>query len=99
MIVIAGSIPIKPETRDEAVAAALEMAAATQKEEGCITYQFYSDLANPNTIFIFEEWEDAESLAAHMETPHMAEFRKVLPNVVAGPGALKKYEIASSGPL
>jgi len=33
MIVIAGSIPVKAEKREEAVAAALVMAAATQKEE------------------------------------------------------------------
>lgn len=99
MIVIAGSIPIKAEKREEAVAAALVMAAATQKEEGCHAYQFYSDLADPNTIFIFEEWENEEPLAAHMETPHMAEFRKVIPQVVAGPMALKKYEVASAGAL
>jgi len=29
----------------------------------------------------------------------MAEFRKVLPEVVNGPAALKKYEIASAEPL
>jgi len=99
MIVIAGSIPVKAEKREEAVAAALVMAAATQKEEGCITYQFYSNLADPNTLFIFEEWENAKTLAAHGETSHMAEFRKVLPEVVNGPAALKKYEIASAEPL
>jgi len=99
MIVIVGSFPIKPEKIEEATAAALTMAAATQQEESCITYQFYSDLADPNTLFIFEEWENAETLTAHGKTPHMTEFRRIIPQVAAGPGKLKKYEISSAEPL
>ena len=99
MIVIAGQIPIRGDKRDEAIAAALEMAAATQQEEGCISYDFHASLADPNLIFIFEEWESAKALKAHFETPHMAEFRAKLPNLVAGPGKLKRYEVASVGSL
>lgn len=99
MLIIAGKIKIRADKRDEAIAAALTMAAATQQEDGCETYQFYEDLSEPNTILIFERWESAEHLKAHFHTPHMAEFRKVMPNVVAAPGELYKYEIASMSKL
>lgn len=99
MIVIAGQIPVQPEKREEAVAAALEMAAATQQEAGCITYDFHASLADPNLFLIFEEWETAEALAAHSQTPHMAVFRQKLGNVVAGKGWIKRYEVASVGDL
>ncbi|MEM7114965.1 MAG: putative quinol monooxygenase [Chloroflexota bacterium] len=99
MIVIAGQIPIRGDKREEAIAAALEMAAATQQEEGCISYDFHASLADPNIIFIFEEWESDAALQAHFQTPHMAEFRKKLPNIVAGPGQLKRYEVSSVGSL
>ena len=67
MIVIAGTIPIKPERREEAKQLALQMAAATHAEAGCLTYQFYADLADPNTFFIFEEWESEEALQRHFQ--------------------------------
>ncbi|MGB1253969.1 MAG: putative quinol monooxygenase [Candidatus Promineifilaceae bacterium] len=95
MLIIAGKIKIQADKHDQAVAIALEMAAATQQEEGCIEYQFYEDLSEPNTFLIFERWESDEHLAAHFNTPHMVTFRKALPSLVAGRGNLYKYEVAS----
>ena len=86
MLVVSGTIPIKAESRDEAVQLALDMAKATQAEDGCLFYQFYADLADPNLIRVFEEWESEEALARHMQTDHMATFLKAIPRLVAGPG-------------
>lgn len=99
MIVIAGQFPVQPDTREEAVATALEMAAATQQEPGCIRYDFHASLADPNLFLIFEEWETAEALAAHFQTPHMAVFRQKLPRLTAGRGWIKRYEIAAVADL
>lgn len=99
MIIIAGTIPIRAEAREEAIAAAATMAAATQQEAGCITYDFYSNISNPNTILVYEVWESEEALAAHFQAPHMAEFRKVMPNIVTGQGELKKYTVSSVADL
>lgn len=92
MIIVAGSIPIKPEMREEAIAAALEMAAETQKEEGCIEYQFYADISDPNRFLVFERWASGEALAAHFGTAHMAAFRQKIPSFVAGPSNIYRYE-------
>lgn len=94
MIVIAGTVKIRPEMRETAVAAALEMSAASEKEAGCKSYRFYADLEDENKILIFEEWEDAESLAAHFETTHMAAFRKKLPSLLASEPQILQYEVA-----
>lgn len=99
MIIIAGTIPIRADARQEAIAAAAKMAAATQQEAGCITYDFYTNISDPNTILVYEVWESEEALAGHFQAPHMAEFRKVLPNVVAGKGELKKYTVSSVADL
>jgi quinol monooxygenase YgiN len=95
MIVIAGKVAVRPDRRDEAVRVALAMADATRKEAGCIAYQFSADLADPNTVFIFEEWENAEVLARHFQTEHLRAFRAELPGLVAGPSTIKRYEIAA----
>ena len=99
MIVIAGKVAVRPERRDEAVRAALAMAEATRKEDGCITYQFSSDLADRNLIFIFEEWESDEALALHFQTEHMQVFRKQLPGLLAGPSTVKRYVVQSVSPM
>ena len=93
MIVIAGTAKINPEMRAEAIAASIEMAAASQKETGCKSYRFYTELEDENTIFIFEEWESAEALAAHFETTHMATFRQKLPSFLAGEPQILQYEV------
>lgn len=93
MIVIAGKVTVRHERRDEAVHAALAMAEATRKEEGCNAYQFSSDLADPNTILIFEEWESDAALARHFQTEHMRVFREQIARVLAEPPAIKRYSI------
>jgi len=99
MIVIAGTIPIKPERREEAKQLALQMAAATHTEAGCLTYQFYADLVDPNTFFIFEEWESEEALQRHFQTEHMKTFQQQAPKLLAGKVNAKKYTIESAASL
>ncbi len=99
MIVISGTIPIKAESREEARQLALEMAKATQAEAGCLFYNFYADLADPNLFRIFEEWESEEALAKHFQTDHMAKFIKEIPRLVAGPIDAKKYTVTAAEPL
>ena len=93
MIVIAGSVPIRPEARADAIDAALAMARATQAEPGCSSYRFSADLADPNTFLIFEDWASEEALAAHFASPHMRTFREQIPRFVAGPPRLFRYAV------
>ncbi len=93
MIVVAGDVTLKPETREEAVEIIKWMVAETKKESGCISYDFYGDLSDPTKLKIFEEWESMEHLAAHFETEHMAEFRGKMPAYVAEKNRVFKYEV------
>ena len=95
MLIVAGRIQIRPERRAAAVAAAVKMAQATEREAGCRSYRFSSDLDDPNLFFLFEEWEDEAALTAHFQTPHMAEFNAVVPQFVAGPPSIHRYEVGA----
>jgi quinol monooxygenase YgiN len=96
MTVVAGTVRVRPERRDEAIRVALTMARATQAESGCRTYRFYADLEDPAVFFIFEEWESEEALGAHFQTEHMAAFQAALPELVAGPPDIRFYSVASA---
>src|SRR5262245_53417347 len=95
MIVIAGSVKVKAERREQALAAALRMMEATQAEPGCHAYRFSTDLRDPTLVHVFEEWESEEALGQHFASPHMAEFQRVLPEVLAGGLDFRRYTVAS----
>ncbi len=99
MIVVAGSIQIKPETRSEALSLALWMMEKTNAETGCISYRFSSALEDQNTILVFEEWESDEHLKAHFQAPHMAEFNAQLKNLVAGRSNVSRYVVTEHAAL
>ena len=96
MIVIAGKIQVKPEKREEAKRAALEMVEATRREAGCISYAFYADLVDPGTFFIFEEWKDDAALGAHFQSEHMARFQQQAAALVAAPPSITRYTVESA---
>lgn len=96
MIVIAGKIQVKPERRDEARKAALDMVEATRRESGCLSYAFYADLVEPATFFLFEEWESDAALGAHFQTEHMARFQQQIPALLAAPPTIKRYVVESA---
>jgi len=99
MIVIAGRVTVKPERREEAIRVARTMVAATRREPGCRAYGFHADLEDPNVFFVFEEWQDEQSLARHFQTDHMATFRRHLPDLLAKPPALTRYAVAATLPM
>ena len=99
MIIVHGTFPVKPELRNDALKMMRLMATASKAEFGCITYEFYVGLSNPNTLLLFQEWESVEALQGHFETTHMEEFLKRLPHVLNGEVLTRRYEVKVSNDL
>ena len=99
MIVVSGVLEIDPHHHEQAVAAGLEMMAATREEEGCISYAFYADLEQPGVFRVFEEWRDQSCLAKHFETPHMEKFREALQGVGIRGRDIKRYVVSEVSDL
>ncbi|MEM7000000.1 MAG: putative quinol monooxygenase [Pseudomonadota bacterium] len=93
MIIVHGTIPIKPERREQALGLAKEMAEHTRAEVGCVSYEFFVGLSDPNTLMLFQEWESMECLMDHFQTPHMETFLEALPEVVAGEITTRRYAV------
>ncbi|MEM1436760.1 MAG: putative quinol monooxygenase [Pseudomonadota bacterium] len=94
MIIVHGMIPVKPERRELALELARRMGVATRKEPGCISYDFYVGLSDPNTLLLFQEWQDMESLSAHFQTEHMDEFMQQLPDCLNGQITTRRFAVA-----
>lgn len=82
MIVVQGDFVTKADKRDAAIAAMIEVAHATQQEAGCIRYNFYADLEDPNKFIVYEEWQSQAHLDAHLSADnppaHMVKFRTAM---------------------
>ena len=98
-ILIAGTLTIDPSKVDAALADAAEMMKASQSEEGCHAYVFSADPITPGLLHLFEKWDGDEALAAHSASAHMKTFQSKMPGWGVTGADIKKYEVASEGPL
>ncbi len=96
MIIVHGTFPVKAKVRKDALELMKRMSAASRAETGCISYEFYVGLSNPNTLLLFQEWESQEAWQHHFETRHMEEFMKMLPKILDGEVATRRYEVRTS---
>jgi len=95
VIIVHGTIPLRPECREHALQLARRMADATREEIGCISYDFYVGLSDPNTLMLFQEWESMEALMGHFQTEHMEDFLRELPELVSGEIITRRYAVQS----
>ena len=99
MIIVHGTFPVKAELRDQALDLMRRMALASRAEVGCVSYEFYIGLSDPNLLLLFQEWESVEALQGHFDTDHMEDFLKVLPDVLDGEVSTRRYEVRSTSDI
>ena len=92
MIVIEGTVRLDP-ARIEAARPAMEtMVKASRAEAGCIDYAYAIDMLDPGLVRVSERWADRAALKAHFESPHMADWRKVITELGIRDRSLRLYE-------
>ena len=97
MLLLTGWVDVDPEKRDAALVAGKPHMEATRAWPGCLDYVWSADPLNPARIYIYERWEDPESLTSHLAGPH---YQAML-NTIAAHGIrgleVWKYEPARRG--
>lgn len=99
MFVVRGTIPVDPESRDEAKALLSDVAEKSRSEAGIIDYRISVDVDDPNRLRIFEQYEDDEAFETHMETDHIDEFMSRLPDLLDGDVEATRFDVESSSEL
>ena len=98
MVIVAGVFNVEPARRDEFLRFRRAGIHATRLEQGCLDYVFTADPDDPGVVRLFERWESAEDLAAHLAV--LGQRPAPPPDAPAMLGAdIQRYEIASFGPL
>lgn len=81
MIIVAGTVVLKPGTLDALKPDAERMIEASRDEPGCRVYSYGIDVLDPTVIRVYEEWESREHLEAHFRTDHMTVWRSRLAEI------------------
>ncbi len=99
MLIVAGTIQVDPQHRDEMFAAVAPMVAATKAEPGCRAYNFSPDVDDPGLVHLYELWEDQAALDAHFASEHMAAWRQASADLPILGRDIAKYNISEVGTL
>jgi quinol monooxygenase YgiN len=82
MICVVATIETASGCRDDLLKVFEGLVGKVRAEKGCIEYAPMVDAATPMTtvrndvVTVVEKWESLAALEAHLQTPHMADFRK-----------------------
>ena len=97
--IIAGTMRLPPRNLVSLRPHMLTMLAASRAEDGCVTYSYGEDVAEPGLIRVFEVWRDSAAIEAHFMAPHMAVWRAACAEHGVSDRRLFAYETASERAL
>lgn len=98
MISVVATLKVNEGREQDFIDAAKEMIAAVAKNEAGRTLMYTLQQAqdDPTTFVFYEQYADAEAIAAHGKTEHMAAFGGRLRGVTAGRPQVQRFEIVDA---
>jgi len=79
-------VHIKAEFREQFMKEMLADAIGSEKiEPGCLMFNIVNDASDPNTLYLFEVYKDANAVEAHKKMPHFVKWLEKTKNWLAAP--------------
>ena len=85
MFVVCISVHVKPENREDFIAATLENAGNTVQEPGNLRFDVNQQADDPNRFTLYEVYKSEQGMKAHKETAHYAKWRETVADWMAEP--------------
>ena len=91
MIQVIATIELKPGCRDDFLPFLNENVPKVKAEDGCLAYDPFVDVDSglpfqgeirQDVVTLVEAWSSIDALHAHLKTPHMAEYRDKVKDMV-----------------
>ncbi len=92
MILVSAKFKAKPGMREHIVEISRHAIECTRKEKGNISYTLFKSADDEETLMYYEEWEDIESLRAHLKTQHILDAREARKGMLDGAVEVKVFE-------
>ena len=98
MITIVAKLTLKPEKKEDFKALTEELRRESRKEKGCISYNLYEDIKNPNRLAFIEEWRDEEAIKLHKESKHYTSSATKRSELQEGKPEINLYKLIEDKP-
>ena len=85
MYVVAVTIFVKPELRQQFIEATLDNARNTRREPGNLRFDVLASEDDPNRFMLYEVYREKEDFAKHQQTEHYFRWREAVTDWMAQP--------------
>lgn len=98
-ILIAGTVDILDGDREPALADATALMAETRDQKGCSHYVWAADPTSDTRVYVYENWESVEDLAAHLAGPYYTQMLGLLGKYKIDKTDISKFRIDLEEPV
>lgn len=91
MIMVQSTFHLLPESKADALRLMKNMVRLCRKEHGCLSYEYFEGVTDPNQVILLQEWENADCLQGHYQTEHMEDFLDKLGQFLQSPVSTRSY--------
>jgi quinol monooxygenase YgiN len=98
-VIVAGTVDFAPESAAPAAIGANPHIDAAYAEPGCLCYAWTLDPLTPGRVRVFEEWDSADNLAAHLAGDAYRSMLEHLRSFTILAATTRKYRVDRSCPV
>lgn len=97
MIVILGSVDVRPDALEPALRLALEHCARSRGEPGCVSHDCFQAVGRPHLLQFVEVWSDMAALREHFALAASKAFAKDIGAFAASPPTMRILQAEELG--
>ena len=98
-VLIAGSLNFPAGNREQALAETVPLVIKTRAQTGCRDYVWSADPTGTTKVFVYENWESVDALAAHLAGPCYQSLLGALVGYGVADIEILKYKVAIAEPI
>jgi quinol monooxygenase YgiN len=92
VLIVTGSIRVRPEEIERALELSLEHVRRSRREPGCLLHSVHRDVEEPLRVVFLEHWSDARALRTHFDVPASGAFVRALSRLSDNPPEMVIYD-------
>ena len=98
-ILINGSLHLPAGKREKALAETAALVEETRSQQGCKHYVWSADPTSKTRVYVYENWDSVEDLAAHLAGPYYQNMLASLGKYGVSDTQVSKFKIALEEPV
>ena len=98
-VLINGYVDFAPGVEQQALGEAAALMAETRSQQGCRAYVWSADPTTPGRVWVYENWESIDDLAAHLAGRYYSEMLALLGKYEIAGMEILKYRIEHAEPV